>query len=873
MDRPAFRTAVNGYRRPTGHTQQELAHALGLHPKVLSHKLNGSDGAVLRHDEVRGIVRVLAGWGALMTRTQAIELLGLMGLGPSSFSSSEWGAPPLDGLEADREGSSSRRGTARTATAGQVRRVSLPGELTPLVGRTNEVQQVVELFQGGARLVTLTGAGGTGKTRLALAVAVALAQRSTEQVRMVALAAIRDSELVPGAIALELGLRESEGGGARIEAVLLEYMRDQQMLLVLDNLEQVLGSAALIAELLRLAPGLRVLATSRVPLRVYGEHELRVPPLRLPPPGASAQEVLDCEAVALFIQRARAARADFRPGLAQAALLTEICTRLDGLPLAIELAAAHVRHLPLQVLLDRLANRLDVLDNGPRGVPARQRTLRATLDWSYALLSPARQRLFEMLGVFVGGCTLEAMRAVCADAGEDVEAGVWELVDNALLEGAYVSDLDGPLAEPRFGMLETVREYALARLAESGHAEVIRRRHRDWYVLWAERALGKLTGPDQAAWYQRIALELDNCRAARVWSRTDPAGAASELSLAAALGHYFHIRAPGSEGRDWLMEALARGPDSPSRARATVLSWLGQLEYLAGEAESGRARLAEAVAVARQIGDCRLLALGLRHLALYVGDPLTELLLLEEAAEAARAAEDGHELALALSYLGAIHEYRGEIARAECLYDEAVAEGRRSGALMATADVLLRLGSLCLARGDHVDAAAAMDEALVLSRSIGYEAYMALAQRQLARVALARGDLADARRHVHASLELAHQAEPGTEALGPLRTAASVAVDLRRPGLAVRLLAAEAAWRTRHPLGTDSSLWARWVLSGQGVDEDLGRARAALGESDFASAWAEGSAMALKAAVAEALQLAPPPDTGRTRQGACAPRT
>jgi predicted ATPase len=861
MDRVGFRTAVAGYRRPTGHTQQELAGVLGLNPKVLSHKLNGSDGAVLGREEVRRIVGVLADWGALTRQTQAIELLGLMELGPNTFSAADWAIPPLSMLEVDGRASSAPQRASNPASGTLTRRVRLPAELTPLVGRGDEIRQVVERFDDGARLVTLTGAGGIGKTRLALAVAAAMGQRSSDQVRMVALAAVRECELVSVAIAAELGLREAEGG-AGIEAVLFEYLRDQQLLLVLDNLEQVLGSALLVAEMLRVAPGLRVLATSRVPLRVYGEHEFRVPPLRLPSRGASELDALASEALALFAQRARAVRADFRPGPAEATVLTEICTRLDGLPLAIELAAAQVRHLPLQVLLDRLGNGLDLHDRRRRDAPGRQRTLRAALDWSYALLTAAQQRMFMRLGVFVSGFTAEAARAVCSDDGEDLEAELWELVDNALLDTVHALDDApagaGPQFEPRFGMPETVREYALVRLAESGEAHAVRSRHRDWYVDWAERAAARLTGPDQSIWYRRMALELDNCRAARACCRSDPMCAASEVRMAASWARYFHIRAPGSEAREWLTEALQRDWDAPCAARATLLTWLGQLEYLTGEADSGRRRLAEAVMAARQTGDGRLLALSLRHLALYTGDPILESRLLEEAAAAARAADDGHELALALSYLGAIQEYHGEIATAERFYRDGVAAARRYGDLAGIADGLLRLGRLALTRGECVDAAAAIGEALAFSRTIGYEAYIALAHRQLARVDLARGDFTQARANVYVSLELARQAEPGTEALGPLRTAATVAVDIGNPRLAVRLLAAETAWRTRHPLGTDSSLWARWVLSGQGVEEDVSRARAALGDQEFSSAWAVGSALTLKAALTEACELAPP---------------
>jgi tetratricopeptide (TPR) repeat protein len=355
-----------------------------------------------------------------------------------------------------------------------------------------------------------------------------------------------------------------------------------------------------------------------------------------------------------------------------------------------------------------------------------------------------------------------------------------------------------------------------------------------------------------------MSRELDNCRAARARSQADPTWADAELRLAAGLGRFFHFRMPGTEARDWLREALGRGPKIPSVDRGIALTWLGQSEYLAGEAAAGRARLADAVVVAHQAGDSRLLALSLRHLALYVGDPRAEPVLLHEAAETARAAGDSRELALALSYLGAIYEQTGELTRAAKLYEEAVAAARDARDVVATADGLLRLGQLRLAGGDSGAAATAMHEALTQSQAIGYDAYVALAERQLARVALATGDLDQAKERVLRSLALAREAEPGTEALGPLRTAASVAVALGDPALAVRLLASEAAWRERHPLGTDSSLWARWVLSGQGVEADLERARAALGDAGFGSAWAAGSSMTLKSALDQAVQLDAP---------------
>jgi len=755
------------------------------------------------------------------------------------------------------------RADGRTAAGPMPAVRPLPIPLTALIGREAEVREGMALLRQGdppVRLLTLTGPGGVGKTRLALAVAAAMIDVYPDGVSFVDLAPLRDDRLVPATVARVLAL--DEVGGASARELLLSQLRERQLLLVLDNLEHLPGAVPWLAELLEGCPRLAVLTTSRAALRLRAERRLPVGPLATPAANVdpSLDEVAASPAVQLFVDRARAAAPEFVLESENAQAVAGICRRLDGIPLALELAAAWVRVLSAAALLGRLERRLPLLSDGPADLPERQRTLRATLGWSHELLAPAERVLLRRLAAFVGGWTLEAAEAVCAD---DTPAGSGQALPNddvlerlqALVDSSLVQPSVGAENEPRFRMLETIREYGVERLVDSGELQRVRTRHRDWFVAWAELALPELTGPEQLAWFARLEDELENFRAAREWCQQGPDGAEAGLRLAGALGRYWQVRDPRSEGRLWLAQALADGPSEPSAARARALTWCGQLDYLHGEAEAGRTRLEQAVTVARPVGDGSLLCLTLRHLALYSADPDTSPSLLEEAAAVARAAGDQRELALALGYLGTVREQQGDQAAAEGLYSEAIVAGRASGDVVALSDALLRKGGLDIPRGQFDLAQSLLEEALELSQALGYRNYTTLINRQLAQLALARGDLSEASARVRSSLEMARASSNGADGLRPLQLAARLAVASGDHLRAVRLYAAVAGWLDRHAVQTDT-LWARWALPGD--DEARTAAQAALGESAFAMAWDEGRLLSLDDALDDALAATGP---------------
>ena len=565
---------------------------------------------------------------------------------------------------------------------------SLPVPATPLIGRDEDLQRLCAAITGpGARLVTLTGTGGVGKTRLSLAAAAALDTAFPHGVFFVALAAVRDADVMWKTLADSLDV-DGEG-----QAAVTEHVRDRRALLVLDNLEQLHGAAGVVAGLLAAAPALVVLATSRRPLHLPGEQELPVPPLQVPRQ-ASVEQVAACGAARLFVQQASMSRPGFTLTAANAADIAAICQRLDGLPLAIELAAARIRLLAPRALLARLSRSLD-LAAADIGQPSRQQTLRNAIAWSYDLLTEDLAEVFRCAGVFAGGCDLDALAAVAA-AGPgadplDLAAGLHEV--------SLVTVTDGADGEPRIGMLETIRHYALERLEQAGDLDDTRRRHAQYYVGVAERVDEQLrgSGPAHLAALDRLEDEHDNLRAALAWSLQTPAArpapadrerTATGLRLVQALALFWYRHGHAAEGRRWLQRAIELTAEDGGAPLAQLAHWLGVLLQQQGEQQSSLSFLERSLAIWRDLGDRdqqvrELNSLGITHH--HLGDLDAARSLLEESAAISREIGSDFRLAAALTNLGQLESDAGNFDRATQVLQEALAIDRKQGDMLGVA--------------------------------------------------------------------------------------------------------------------------------------------------------------------------------------------
>jgi predicted ATPase/class 3 adenylate cyclase/Tfp pilus assembly protein PilF len=698
-------------------------------------------------------------------------------------------------------------------------RHNLPIQPTPLIGRDEAIGALTGLLaRDDVRLVTLTGPGGIGKTRLALHVAANLVGQFADGVYLVALGSIADPDLVAGAIAQTLGLREV--GSATHEESLLGYLAEKTVLLVLDNFEQVVGAAPLLARLQAQCAGLKLLVTSRISLRLRGEQTYAVSALELPTRRATGRQTLppDLEtltqytAVALFIERARAVSHEFQVTAANAPAIAEICAQLDGLPLAIELAAARINLVPPQALLARLSSRLKLLTGGPRDLPERQQTLRNAIAWSYDLLASDEQMLFRRLAVFEGGCTLEAAEVVCVapegmrSLALDIFDGLGSLVDKSLLR-QQGGDEEG---EPYFRMLETIREYGLEQLTASGEAEAVRQAHLVWYLALAEQAEAAVRGPEERAWLDRLEREHENLRAALRWAQRQ-GEATLGLRLAGALAYFWFARGYLSEGREWL-EGLLPLADSvavPAPTHAKALYGAGDLTLWQGDYDPATARLEQSVALARSAGEPGIAA-------------------------------------DALNRLGLVAHRQGDLGEAEARWEESAALARKLGDLGRLAAPLNNLGEVAHARGDVALAAARYEEALAVARHTSSARIIRTTIANLGNVARLQGDLGRAETLVHESLKLeAEEGDPRSIA-EQLEVVARVAAARGAATQAARLLGAAAA--TRAAIGAPAPLIER-----EETEVAVAPARAALGEEAWAAAFAAGRLLPLKEAIREGM--------------------
>jgi predicted ATPase/class 3 adenylate cyclase len=614
---------------------------------------------------------------------------------------------------------------------------NLPVPLASFVGRDRELTRVTQLLKE-TRLLTLTGAGGCGKTRLAVEAATRLLPTYPDGVFFVELAPIGDPDLVPSTIAAALGVPEEPT--RPIQESLKNALRDREMLLVLDNFEQVLGAAPVIAELLRAAPQIRIFITSRAALHLSGEQELPVPPLEMPDPRSlpPAERISRYEAVALFSVRAAGVDPNFTITEQNARSIAEICARLDGLPLAIELAASRVKLLSPSAMLDRLQHRLALLTGGARDLPARQRTLRETIGWSYDLLERHEQSLFSRLATFVGGWTIEAAEAVANPAGElevDTLDVLGSLVDKSLVR---TEPEDGDV---RFGMLETIREFGSDVLADTGEASKARRRHASYFLSLAEGAEPTLTVRDQG-WLDRLEREHDNLRAALRWA-IDTGEAETGLRITGALWRFWQVRGHLAEGRRWSDDVLALpGAAARTCSRAKALSAAGSLAYWLRDTDSVRGPYEESLTIYQELGDPRGEAEALYNLGfayLLAGEYPAAQDLYQRAADMYRGLDDPRRLAHAITAMAMAAYQQGDLETTDVLNEEARATFLRVGDLWGIALTAGQLTALGLKRGDLKRARAAAIDSLEANQALGSTLGNAVSIQALAVLAVRLG--------------------------------------------------------------------------------------------------------------------------------------
>ncbi len=764
---------------------------------------------------------------------------------------------------------------------------NLPVQLTSLIGREQQITAVGTLLRrADVRLVTLTGTGGIGKTRLGIQVTNELLEVFPDGVCFVPLAPLSNPLLVIPTIAHLLGLdhqHATQNSKSEHLDYLRAFLREKRFLLLLDNFEQVVPAAPDLAELLTACPKVKMLVTSRAALHIQGEQEFPVPPLSLPKQAhlLASEHLAQYAAVNLFVQRAQAVKPDFLFNAANAHAIAEICIRLDGLPLAIELAAARIKLLPPQALLQRLSHMLSVLTGGVQNVPARQQTLRNTIAWSYNLLDAAEQRLFQRLSVFVGSYTLDAVEAVCgvfADGTAHILDGVASLIDKSLLQQTEQEGEEASLV-----MLETIREYGLEALANSGEEEITRQAHAAYYLALAEKAEPEFGGAEQARWLERLEHEHDNLRAALNWSLEQ--GKARRrmemaLRLGGALRRFWLVHGHIGEGRTFLEQALAESGKVSAPVRAKALMTAANLAVSQNDYDRTQTLCQESLALYRELGDQPGIAFSLYLLGAVSwtrGDPTNGRSLLEQALAIFREREIKDQIAWSVYLLGLFEGMQGEYARAYTLFEESLALHRQMQHKRGIAFSLIHMAQmLFVSQNEQARVDALLEEGFALARELGDKDSTAYSFTLKGQIALSQGDTASARSLLEMGVKLYREvgslhgiaeslsqlarvmAAQGNEsqAYALCEESLVIARELRHPGLIASCMeglaqvsvaqgkAARAArlWGAAETLRESASI-PRPPIEQATYERSVAHARSQMDEKAFATAWLQGRGM------------------------------